>query len=96
LKHLCRASGVAALLRADAIPTAVGYDATCQALQIDGVAMSLTGGEDYELLFTAPQSPEADSIGTPIGEIVAGTGVRVLDSAGQEIAIGRNGFRHFS
>ena len=31
----------------------------CKALDIDPVALALTGGEDYELMFTAPESPEA-------------------------------------
>jgi thiamine-monophosphate kinase len=44
LRHLCEASGVAAEIDAGALP--LGPGATLE--------MALHGGEDYELLFTAP------------------------------------------
>jgi thiamine-monophosphate kinase len=63
-----------------------------------------TGGDDYELLFSAP--PEtADRIAslaaqlgvliTMIGAVEAGAGVRLVDGAGQTIAIDAAGYRHF-
>ena len=63
-----------------------------------------TGGDDYELLFTAP--PETDSeivslsqsLGLPIteiGAIVAGEGVRLVDATGADIAVKIGGWRHF-
>ena len=96
LQHLCTASGVGATLHADAIPTAPGYQATCESLGLDPLLLALTGGEDYELMFTAPESPEADAVGTKIGEITEGSIVRVVDKDGAPIEIGRTGFRHFS
>jgi thiamine-monophosphate kinase len=96
LQHVCTASGVGATLHADAIPAAPGYQSTCKALDLDPVVLALTGGEDYELMFTAPESSEADALGTKIGEITEGSGVRVVDEAGQAIDIDRTGFRHFS
>lgn len=96
LQHLCAASGVGATLHADAIPTAPGYEAACEALNLDPIELALSGGEDYELMFTAEPCARAEEIGTQIGEIVEGTGVRVVDEAGAPIAIGRTGFRHFS
>jgi thiamine-monophosphate kinase len=50
LNHLCEESGVAAEVMASALPLgrAAGQEAT--------QAMALHGGEDYELLFTAPAS----------------------------------------
>jgi thiamine-monophosphate kinase len=96
LQHVCTASGVGATLQADALPTAPGFEATCNALGLDPAALALTGGEDYELLFTAPVSSEADALGTKIGEIVAGSAVEVLDEAGQPVEFEQTGFRHFS
>jgi thiamine-monophosphate kinase len=96
LEHLTAASGVGAIVHADAIPTAPGYEAACKALSADPNVLALSGGEDYELLFTAPASSEAAALGTPIGEIVEGAGARVLDASGSAIEIGRTGFRHFS
>jgi thiamine-monophosphate kinase len=48
LNHLCEASGVAAEVVAAALPVAAG--ATLE--------MALHGGEDYELLFTAPKAAQ--------------------------------------
>jgi thiamine-monophosphate kinase len=63
----------------------------------------LSGGDDYELLFTAPreQRPEIESLAaelglaiTRIGVIEAGSGLRILDAEGKPIAH-RGGFDHF-
>ena len=65
----------------------------------------LAGGDDYELLFTAPASRHADvlaaarSAGVPVqrcGRIEAGSGLRVLDGAGHELPSSWSGFDHFS
>ena len=96
LEHVCAASNVGALVNADALPSAPGYQTTCEALGLDPVVLALSGGEDYELMFTAPESAEAEALGTKIGEIIDGSGVRVVDAAGQAIELGRTGFRHFS
>jgi thiamine-monophosphate kinase len=96
LQHVCTASGVGATLHSDALPTAPGYETTCKALGLNPIELALSGGEDYELMFTAKPCPQAEEIGSKIGEIVEGTGVRVVDEVGEAIAIGRTGFRHFS
>ena len=96
LQHVCTASGVGATLRADAIPTAPDYQPTCEALDLDPVVLALSGGEDYELIFTAPESSEASAIGTKIGEITEGSGVHVVDESGRAIEFAQAGFRHFS
>ena len=96
LQHVCTASGVGATLRANAIPAAPGYRATCEALDLDPVVLALTGGEDYELMFTAAESSKASALGTKIGEIIEGAGVRVVDATGQAIELDQTGFRHFS
>ena len=64
----------------------------------------LSGGDDYELLFTVPPGeagrlPEiAAAAGVavqPIGRIVEGEGVRAYDSERRAIPVARPGFRHF-
>jgi thiamine-monophosphate kinase len=65
LAHLCAESGVAAELDAAALPFAPGATA----------AQALNGGEDYELLFTAPAAARVPSsiegvVVTQIGRIV--------------------------
>jgi thiamine-monophosphate kinase len=96
LQHVCTASGVGATLHADAIPEAPGYHAACEALGLDPLLLALTGGEDYELMFTAPECSDADALGTKIGEITEGSIVRVVDEAGKAIELDPTGFRHFS
>ena len=96
LTHVCAASGVGATLHAGDIPTAPGYETACKLLDIDPVALALTGGEDYELIFTAPKCPEAAALGTKIGVVTEGSVVRVVDQAGEAIALDQTGFRHFS
>jgi thiamine-monophosphate kinase len=96
LGHLCKASLVGATLRADSIPTENSHDSVCEALGLDPLLTALAGGEDYELIFTAPASNEAASLGTTIGEITAETGVRVVDTHGALVDVQRKGFRHFS
>jgi thiamine-monophosphate kinase len=46
LAHICEESGVSAIVYADRVPVAKGAD----------LPLALHGGEDYELLFTAPAS----------------------------------------
>lgn len=96
LRHLASASDVGAFLQADALPTAPGHAKLCASLGLDAIALALTGGEDYELLFTAPESEDAAALGTRIGEITEGAGVQVLDSRGRAVEIDGGGYRHFS
>ena len=65
---------------------------------------AFTGGDDYELLFTAPPDAAgaiADisrSTGvaiTEIGEIRAGSGVGIITSDGRELPLEKAGFTHF-
>ena len=96
LQHVCAASGAGATLHADALPAAPGYEAACEALGLDPIALALTGGEDYELMFTTPESSEAGALGTKIGEIIEGSAVQVVGEGGQTIELHQTGFRHFS
>jgi thiamine-monophosphate kinase len=68
------------------------------------LAPVLGGGDDYELVFTAPRAAEpalaalAAALALPItmiGRIEAGSGVRVIDETGRNIALAASGYRHF-
>ena len=102
LAHLCKASGVAGEISLNDVPLS---RATGMLLAdgLAGVEDIFGGGDDYELLFTAPPSAResverrAELAGTPvcrIGGIDAGQGVTVRDGAGQLVPIGRRGYRH--
>ncbi len=64
----------------------------------------LGGGDDYELLFTAPRDARpavlaaAEASATPvteIGSVAAGEGVSLLDRSGEAISVERKGWAHF-
>ncbi|MEJ0058986.1 MAG: thiamine-phosphate kinase [Terricaulis sp.] len=63
----------------------------------------LSGGDDYQILFTAPQRARAEILGsgeglairvTRIGSVEAGEGVALMDEAGAEVAVLATGYRH--
>ena len=99
LGKLCRASEVGARINATDIPADDRLKATYPS---SWLKLALGGGEDYELLFTAP--PEVmqsatvtlESPVTVIGEVVeVGQGVNVLDEDGIPMMIGSGGWDHF-
>jgi thiamine-monophosphate kinase len=102
LGHIADMSGVAAVVEAASVPLST---AAAAALEIEPEMRDavLGGGDDYELLFTAPPDAPtsiaalAAELGLPltaIGRIEAGRGVRVVDAAGAEIALARAGYTH--
>ena len=58
LGHICAASGVWAAIEAARVPFSPAASAAISVGLGEGLATALTGGDDYELLFTAP--PAAD------------------------------------
>lgn len=108
LAHLCARSGVGARISEAALP---GISATAEAAGLvgaDAVAWAISGGEDYELLFTAPPghqgrlqvlAEESDIRLTAIGSIVAAGGVVLVggDREGRlrEVEIAYQGYDHF-
>jgi thiamine-monophosphate kinase len=109
LGHVLRRSRVGAVLALGALPVSPWLARRSLAEQHDGV---LAGGDDYELLFTAPASRHAEVLaagqasGVPvhrIGRIEAQPGVRVLDGGwtpggptGQPVPDRWRSFDHFS
>ena len=103
LRHLCEASGVGAVVDAARLPLS---DAARPAVIADRqwLMAVLAGGDDYELLFSAPAAA-ADALAslaaatgvpiTAIGRIEAGDGVRVLDESGAPLPVAVGGYRHF-
>ncbi len=103
LGHLCDVSGVAGVIEAARVPLSLSGQAVL-ALDPAHLQTVLGGGDDYELLFTAPPAAEARlqelsrAAGvavTAIGRIEAGQGVKVLDGGGAEIALATKGYEHF-
>ena len=99
LGKLCQASGVGARIVSDRVPV----DAFLRrAYRDDWLTFALSGGEDYELLFTADRNAmeqvtsTLDVPATVIGEIVdRSLGVTVVDVSGAVVPAATAGWDHF-
>ena len=102
LGHVLRRSGVGAQLVFDRLPRSALLAAQPLALQHECL---LAGGDDYELLFTAPATArravreaaaQAGVAVTPIGQITAESGLRVVDETGHAVDLSAHrAFDHF-
>jgi thiamine-monophosphate kinase len=102
LRHVLARSRVGATVDADALPRSEVLAAQAPALQRE---CTLAGGDDYELLFTAPPAAEpavhaaAARAGCAVARIGriddARSGVRVVDRDGDAIDTAFAGFDHF-
>jgi len=84
LIDLCRlleASGVGAELEQERIPVCPALERLAGHLELDARGLALSGGEDYELLFTAPPGAETGRA-IRIGEILP-AGRRILEPDGR-------------
>lgn len=103
LGHVCRASGVGAVVELDALPASPALRARSAGDTLRGE--QACGGDDYELCFTAPaaaraqvvQAGEAAGLAvTRIGRIVEGQGVAAVDRDGAPWHPPRSGYAHFA
>jgi thiamine-monophosphate kinase len=92
LDQLCEASGVGAVVEEALVPLEPGHSELAASIGEDGIALALSGGEDYELLFTARDDIDP-TVATRIGSITE-RGVRVLRSDGSERMLLHRGYRH--
>ncbi|MCA9530905.1 MAG: thiamine-phosphate kinase [Myxococcales bacterium] len=97
LGHLCDAADRGAVIEVDALPLAPGFGRIASELGLDARAIALTGGEDYELLFSALPARAPGSAATRIGKVVSGHEVAVVDRLGARVPIESfaPGYQHF-
>lgn len=106
LRHIIEQSKTGALINRDAIPLSRDYLRLSASLSDDPYRFALCGGEDYELLLTAPPwchariSRIASGLNlaiTPIGEITKARGrIEVVDRRHRPIScVESEGFVHF-
>jgi thiamine-monophosphate kinase len=106
LERICSASGVGARIEADSIPWAPQFYELCSRIRVSPLSLALSGGEDYELLFTAPPEKKEklikllfEGLGPRpicIGEVVsAKKGIEVVDEKGKAVKTGKKGYHHF-
>jgi thiamine-monophosphate kinase len=102
LSHVLKRSAVGATLQFEALPRSALLAAQPAALQHECL---LAGGDDYELLFTAPPAQHAAVQAaaahagvqvTRIGRIEAEPGLRVVGAQGQPVPLQVRAFDHFA
>lgn len=108
LRHVCSVSGLSAMIRASSVPLSAAARSAI-AGSPERLATALTGGDDYEILFTAPAMAEnrvrelsrACGIAvTAIGRMAAAEGtaagqVLVISERAEPISLPVEGWTHF-
>lgn len=99
LNQICKSSQVSARVEVERVPIEPRVKAHFGNKSLE---LAVSGGEDYELLFTG-RAEVIDRVKrkatcpiTVIGEIVAGSrGVTLVDSQGKPVSLGKRGWEHF-
>lgn len=101
LGHICKASGVGAVVWAPKIPT-VKIPSELRRFGFDPLGLALDGGEDYELLFTMPKkfvrplSRKIEGVSvTAIGEITSKKEIVILGADGVSTPLQPKGWDPF-
>jgi len=102
LGHVCKASGVGAVVETAHLPLSPAARSVVMRSPRQ-IRAALTHGDDYELVFTAPPNAAGRVAAaarvagvrvTAVGRVVAGRGVRVLDAKDRPLHLSRTGYRH--
>jgi thiamine-monophosphate kinase len=98
--HLCKQSKVGCNLYEDKIPLDTTVISTCEEFSIDSTMVALSGGEDYELLFTISMDDfpkiKANPNLTVIGHVVdKKEGAHLITRANTKIPLTAQGWKSF-
>ncbi|MBA3024762.1 MAG: thiamine-phosphate kinase [Gammaproteobacteria bacterium] len=105
LKHILDSSDVAAEVRYDRLPKCAYFATSGAGMDMLAQDCVLSGGDGYELCFTAPLARRveimalADPLHLPltrIGQIVSGQGCKLRAADGSVIRIEKEGYDHFA
>lgn len=101
-RHVATRSGVGIVIEAARLPVYPGVEEIAARLGLDPLQWALGGGEEFELLITAPvkaaqelQAAAGDLPVTLIGAVTAGEGVVVVDEAGRAMPVPSAGWDQF-
>lgn len=99
--HICKQSAVGCRLYEDKIPLDPQVISTCEEFNLDSTTIALSGGEDYELLFTIAQADYDKIKGNPNFSVIGyitdkEEGVNLVTRAGQFIPIIARGWNALS
>ena len=97
IMHICSQSKVGCKLYEDKIPLDPQVISTCEEFEMDSTMVALSGGEDYELLFTVAihdyEKIKANPNLTVIGHVTEeNEGMNLVTRANQEIALKAQGW----
>ena len=104
LEKLTSEHGLGAEVSLADIPLSPGFLSLCGSFSEDGYRLALSGGEDYELLFTSSARNRAsiEEVSrlcgvaiSKIGSVTSGRKIRFFDEEGKEIFYDTAGFEHF-
>jgi thiamine-monophosphate kinase len=105
LDHICAAGHVGARIFRERLPLSREMRTLCTAKKIDPYSFAISGGEDYQLLFTVPERhvgalnslfrKKRIPVPVDIGEITAVDGIACVWPDGSESEIREKGFDHF-
>lgn len=103
-EHIAQQSGVGGVIRLADLPLSTPFRTVAASLPAFPHQLALTGGEDYELAFTAPPAnrgkirelmKKCGIEAAPVGIVTPLAGVRVVAPDGTEYAPRNHGFTHF-
>jgi len=97
--HICKESNLGSVLYEEKIPVHEEMKKAAFKFEIDPTACALSGGEDYELLFTVPQADYEKLVLNEQISIVgymadAEQGSQLITKGGSKIAITAQGWNH--
>ena len=97
LFHICTQSNVGCKIYEDKLPLDPQVISACEEFELDSTMVALSGGEDYELLFTVPIADFDKIKGNPnfsiIGHITEeNQGLQLITRANQEIELKAQGW----
>ncbi|EAR02679.1 thiamine-phosphate kinase [Maribacter sp. HTCC2170] len=99
--HLCKQSNVGCNLFEDKIPLDPTVISACEEFKMDGTLVALSGGEDYELLFTIDQKEFPKIKGNPnltvVGHMTAeNEGAHLISRNNSKIPLTAQGWNSFA
>ncbi|AQS94476.1 thiamine-phosphate kinase [Polaribacter sp. BM10] len=97
IMHICSQSKVGCKIYEDKLPLDPQVISACEEFELDSTMVALSGGEDYELLFTVPIADFDKIKGNPnfsiVGHIIAeNQGLNLVTRANQEIELKAQGW----
>jgi len=97
IMHICSQSNVGCKIYEDKIPLDPQVISTCEEFDIDSTMVALSGGEDYELLFTVSITDFEKIKGNPHLSIIGhindkAAGLNLVTRVGQELELKAQGW----